>query len=80
MQCLTYLFEVLSWKLIFSQLYVGWIRIAQQIFPAHRTMYFLQLMETNFLSETIVSQAQQAYLLVRMQQYKHWVKHFITLI
>ena len=38
-QDLTYLFEVLSWKCIFSQPYVGWIKmkiyIAQQILPVH---------------------------------------------
>ena len=38
----TYLFEVLSWKFIFSQPYVGWVKMktAQQIFPAHMTVYF----------------------------------------
>ena len=31
---------------------------SQQIFPARRTMYFFQLLETNLLLETTVSQAQ----------------------
>ena len=43
--------------------------IAKQILSAHRTVYFSQLLKTNFLSETIVSQAQlNRHLFIRNQQ------------
>ena len=35
--------------------------MAQQIFPAHRTIYFSQLLKTN-LSKTTISQAQPAFI------------------
>ena len=38
------------------------IYIAQQIFPVHRTMYFSQLLKTNLLCATSVSQAQPAFI------------------
>ena len=36
--------------------------VAQQIFPAHKTIYSSQLLKTNLLSETRVSQAQAAFI------------------
>ena len=36
--------------------------IAQQIFPAHGTIYSSQLLETNFLSETAISEAKPAFI------------------
>ena len=36
--------------------------VALQIFPNHKAIYFLQLLKTNLLSETIVSQAQPAFI------------------
>ena len=41
----------------------GWKHVAQQICPAHRTLYIPQLLKTNLLSETVVSQAQPAFIL-----------------
>ena len=46
----------------FCNLMLGANQVAQQIFPAHRAMYFLQLLNTNLLSETIVSQVQLAFI------------------
>ena len=48
----TYLFKVLSWKFILSQPYVGRVKmktytVAQQIFPAHRRIYFAKLLKKN---------------------------------
>ena len=50
-------FSLLSMKqaqlhLSFCKLILGetWIDISQQIFPAHRTIYFSHLLKTNFLS------------------------------
>ena len=37
--------------------------LAQQIFLAHRAIYYPQLLKTSLLSETIVSQAQPAFFL-----------------
>ena len=34
----------------------------KEIFPAHRTIYFLQLLKTSLLSETIYSQTQPAFI------------------
>ena len=39
----------------------GWKHAVQQIFPAHKTLYLPQLLKTNLLSETIVTQAQTAF-------------------
>ena len=36
--------------------------VAQQISPAYRAIYFSQLLKANLLPETIVSQAQSAYI------------------
>ena len=36
--------------------------ISQQFFPGHRTTYMSQLLKTNLLSETTVSQAQLAFI------------------
>ena len=36
--------------------------VAQEISPAHRTIYFLHLLETNLLSETTVSQTQPTFI------------------
>ena len=36
--------------------------VAQQISPAYRAIYFSQLLKANLLTETIVSQAQPAYI------------------
>ena len=69
MQGSAYLLEAPSWKLILSQSYVdmlskwGWKHEAQQLnFPAYRTLYIPQLLETNLLSETTVSQVQLAFI------------------
>ena len=45
----------------FCNLMLGEKHVTQQIFPAHRAMYFLQLLKTNLLSETTVSQVQLAF-------------------
>ena len=61
----TYLFEVLSWTFIISQPYSDQRRkhiLVQQIFLAHRTIYFSQLLETNLLPETTVSQTQPTFI------------------
>ena len=55
-QCSTYVSEVLSWKFILLLPH-----IVQKISHAHRTISFSQLLKTNFLYETIVSQAQAAF-------------------
>ena len=36
--------------------------LVQQTFPAHRTIYFSQLLETNLLPETTVSQTQPTFI------------------
>ena len=40
----------------------GWKHLFQQIFLAHRTIYSPQLLKTNLLSETIVSEPQLAFI------------------
>ena len=39
-----------------------WVNKAQQIFQAQRTMYFPQFLETDLLSQTIVSQVQMTFI------------------
>ena len=42
-----------------------WIKMkkySSKILPGHRTIYLLQLLKTNLLSETTVSQAQQTFI------------------
>ena len=39
-----------------------WNLIAQQISPAHRTMYFLKLLNTNLFSQTTIPQIQSAFI------------------
>ena len=46
-------------SLMFGELELN--HVAQQISPAHRTIYFLQLLVTNLLSKTQSSQAQLTY-------------------
>ena len=36
--------------------------LVQQILPAHRTIYFSQLLEANLLPETTVSQTQPTFI------------------
>ena len=38
------------------------MKTSQQFFPGHRTTYMSQLLKTNLLSETTVSQAQLAFI------------------
>ena len=40
----------------------GWKHVAQQIFLAHKTIYFSQLLRTNLLPKTIVSKVQPAFI------------------
>ena len=39
-----------------------WKLVAWQISPAHKTIYFSQLLKANLMYETIVSQAQTAFI------------------
>ena len=49
----TYLIEALLWKVILLQPYFGWITMK---------IYFSELLETNLISETVVSQTQPAFI------------------
>ena len=53
--CWTYPFATLCWVNNNEK------NIAQQILPAHRTIYFSQTLETKLLSETTISQAQLTF-------------------
>ena len=54
----TYLLDALSWNLSFCNLKLGelgWKHVFQQVFQAHMSIYFPQLLKTSLLFEIIVS-------------------------
>ena len=79
----TYLFEVLSWKFILSAT-LCWMNKDESIdlnkFSQPRTIYFLQLLKTDLLSEATISQVQATFIRSNLADFEHVNGRWNTLL